>query len=226
MNTNSQAQQGCVECPGGVPNYKNVKDGPPFAGIEFNDDRDKEAGEENIKVATANIAVNEMISSERAEGAAEVHPCIEFNDSRDDNAGEEDIKAATANIAVNEMISGECAEGAAEVHPRPPSLPAFGSSRVSNTEATAVSSKGGRIESNMRMLMLSMQMQHTAQQILTMQQQIFLLQIQMHMSAVEKHADTSEKYFWQIANFMTTHNNKHKRNGIDEEYNDSSNDDK
>jgi hypothetical protein len=141
-------------------------------------------------VATANIAVNEVISGECVEGAAEVHPHIEFNDSGDDNAGEEDIKVATANIAVNEMIFGECAEGAAEVHPRPPLLPAFGSGRVSNTAATAVSSEEERVESNMRMLMLSMQMQQTAQQIL-MQQQIFLQQMQMHMSAMEKHVDTS-----------------------------------
>jgi hypothetical protein len=173
-----------------------------------------------------NIAVNyEVISTERAEGVSEVHPCIEFNDSGDDNAGEEDIKVATANIAVNDIIFGECAEGAAGVRPCPPLLPAFGKGRVSNTAATAVSSEGGRIESNMRMLMLSVQMQQTAQQIL-MQQQIFLQQMQMHLSALEKHADTSEKYLWRIANFMTTHNNKHKRNGIDEEDNDSSNDDK
>jgi hypothetical protein len=54
----------------------------------------------------------------------------------------------------------------------------------------------------------------------------FLQQMQMHMSAMEKHADTSEKYLWWIANFMTTHNNKGKRDGIDEEDNYSSNDDK
>jgi hypothetical protein len=182
MNANSQAQQGRVECAGGIPNYKNVQDSPPFAGIEF-------------------------------------------NDGGDDKAGEEDINLATANIAVNEVISGECAEGAAEVRPRPPSLPAFGSNRVSNTAATAVSSEGGRIESNMRMLMLSMQMQQTAQQI-SMQQQIFLQQMQMHMSAMEKHADTSKKYLWRIAKSMTTHNNKRKRGKTDEEDNDSSNDDK
>ncbi len=52
--------------------------------------------------------------------------------------GEEDIKVATANIAVNEVISSEYAKDAAEVRPRPPSLPAFGSGRVSNTAATAV----------------------------------------------------------------------------------------
>ncbi len=103
-----------------------------------------------------------MISGERAEGAAEVHPHIEFNDSGDDDVGEEDIKVVTANIAVNKMIFSECAEGAAEVHPRPLLLPAFGNGRVSNTAATAVSSGGGRIKSNMRILMLSMQMQQTA----------------------------------------------------------------
>ncbi len=43
---------------------------------------------------------------------------------------------------------------------------------------------------------------------------------------MEKHADTSEKYLQRIANFMTTHNNKRKKNGIDEEDNYSSNDDK
>jgi hypothetical protein len=169
--------------------------------------------------------VNEVISGECAEGAAEVHPRIEFNDSGDDNAGEEDIKVATANIAVNEMVSGECAEGAAEVCPCPPLLPAFGSGRVSNTAAIAVSSEEGRIESNMRILMLSMQMQQMVQQIL-MQQQTIPQQMQMHMSAMEKHVDTSEKYLWQIANFMTTHNNKRKRDRIDEEDNDSSNDGK
>ncbi len=169
--------------------------------------------------------MNEVISGERAEGAADVHPCIEFNDSGDEDAGEEDIKLVTANIAVNEMVFGECAEGAAEVSPYPPSLPAFGNCRVSNTAATAVSSEGGRIESNMRMLMPSMQMQQTAQQI-SMQQLMFLQQMQMHMSAMEKRGDTSEKYLWRIANFMTTHNNKRMRTGIDEEDNDSSNDDK
>ena len=122
------------------------------------------------------------------------------------------------------MIFGECAEGAAEVHPCPPLLPAFGNSRVSNTAATAVSCEGGWIESNMRMLMLSMQMQQTIQQI-SMQQQIFLQQMQMHMSAMKKHTDTSKKYFWRVANFMTTHNNKRKRDGIDEKDNDSSNND-
>jgi hypothetical protein len=86
-------------------------------------------------------------------------------------------------------------------------------------------SKGERIESNMWMLMLSMQIQQTAQQI-SMQQQMFLQQMQMHMSAMEKHADTSEKYLWRITNFMTIHDSKRKRDGIDEEDNDSSDDDK
>jgi hypothetical protein len=101
MNANSQAQQGCVGCAGGAPNYKNVEDSPLFAIIEYNDDGS-------------------------------------------DKADEEDIKVATANISVNEVISGEHAEGAAEVRPRSPLLPAFGSGRVSNTAATAVSSSGSR----------------------------------------------------------------------------------
>ncbi len=92
----------------------------------------------------------------------------------------------TANNAVNEMISGEGAEGAAEVHPHPPSLPAFGSGRVSNTAATAVSSEEGRIESNMRMLMLSMQMQQTAQQML-MHQLIFLQQMHFPRVGISRH---------------------------------------
>jgi hypothetical protein len=61
---------------------------------------------------------------------------------------------------------------------------------------------------------------------ISMQQQIFLQQMQMHMSAMEKHADTSEKYLWRIANFIIIHSSKRKRDGIDEEDNDSSNDDK
>jgi hypothetical protein len=46
------------------------------------------------------------------------------------------------------------------------------------------------------------------------------------MTCMKKHMDTSEKYLWRIANFMTTHNNKRKRNEIDEEDNYSSNEDK
>jgi hypothetical protein len=46
------------------------------------------------------------------------------------------------------------------------------------------------------------------------------------MSAMEKHADTSKKNIQRIENFMTTHNNNCKRDRIDEEDNDSSNDDK
>ncbi len=55
---------------------------------------------------------------------------------------------------------------------------------------------------------------------------MFLQQMQMHMSAMEKHADTSKKYLLWITNFMTIHDSKRKRDGIDEEDNDSSNDDK
>jgi hypothetical protein len=190
---------------------------------------------------------------------------------------------ATANIAVNEVISGECAEGTAEVRPCPPSLPAFGSGRVSNTAATAVLSSGssgdtsricnqqqggichqcptpvgrkakeilkilpitnggpslrhwigkcnhlkaggGGSESNMMMLMLLMQMQQMAQQ-LSIQQQMFQQQIQMQMSAMEKHADTHEKYLRRLAMSLTSHNNKRKRGRTDDKDNDSSNDDK
>jgi hypothetical protein len=46
------------------------------------------------------------------------------------------------------------------------------------------------------------------------------------MSTMEKHMDTGKKYLRRITNFMTTHNNKHKKDGIDEEDNDSSNDEK
>jgi hypothetical protein len=66
MNTNSQAQRGHVGRAGGAPNYKNVEDGVPYGGDE--------AGEEDIIVVTANIAVNEVNSSKHAEGAAEVCP--------------------------------------------------------------------------------------------------------------------------------------------------------
>ncbi len=69
---------------------------------------------------------------------------IEFNDGGDDDADEEDIKVATTNITVNEVISSEGAEGAAEVRLCLPPLPAFGSSRVSITEAKAVSSERGK----------------------------------------------------------------------------------
>ncbi len=48
----------------------------------------------------------------------------------------------------------------------------------------------------------------------------------MHMFAMEKHADTSDKYLRRITNFMTIHDSKRKRDGIDEEDNDSSNDEK
>ena len=42
--------------------------------IEFNDSGDEDVGWEDIKVATVNITVNEMILGECAERAAEVRP--------------------------------------------------------------------------------------------------------------------------------------------------------
>jgi hypothetical protein len=45
------------------PTTKTSKQ-PPYTGIKFNDGRDNKAGMEDIKVATANITVNEVISSE------------------------------------------------------------------------------------------------------------------------------------------------------------------
>jgi hypothetical protein len=69
---------------------------------------------------------------------------IEFNDGRGYKAGEEDKEVVAANIAVNVVIPGEGAEGAAEMRPCPPSLPAFGSGRVSNAAAAAVLSSGSR----------------------------------------------------------------------------------
>ncbi len=177
-------------------------------------------------MATANITVNEGISSEHTEGAANVRPHIKFNDDEDDNTGEDDIKEATTNIAVNEVFYSERAEGARDVRPRPPSLCAYDSSRAFNTTTTTVSSEGGRIESNMSMLMLSMQIQQTAQQIL-IQQQIFMQQMQVHMSVMENRVDTSKKYLSRIVKSMTTqNNNKRKRSETDEEHDDSSNDDK
>jgi hypothetical protein len=86
MNTDSQAQQVLVGSTGGFPNYKNVKDSPLFTSIKFNDGRGDKAGEEDEEVATVNITVNEVISSEGAEGAAEVCPCLQslsaFDSSR------------------------------------------------------------------------------------------------------------------------------------------------
>jgi hypothetical protein len=49
MKANSQAQHGRVGRAGGVHNYKNVEDCPPFASIELNDGGGDEAGEEDIK---------------------------------------------------------------------------------------------------------------------------------------------------------------------------------
>jgi hypothetical protein len=52
-----------------------VKNGLPFASIEFNDGGGDEAGEEDEEVAAAYIAVNVVIPGEGSESAAEVHPC-------------------------------------------------------------------------------------------------------------------------------------------------------
>jgi hypothetical protein len=43
---------------------------------------------------------------------------------------------------------------------------------------------------------------------------------------MEKRAETSKKYHWGIVKSITSHNNKGKMGGTDEEDNDSSNDDK
>jgi hypothetical protein len=51
-----------------------VKDGSPFASIEFNDGGGDKADEEDEEMAAANIAVNVVIPGEGAEGAAEVRP--------------------------------------------------------------------------------------------------------------------------------------------------------
>jgi hypothetical protein len=142
MNANSQAPQGHVGRAGHVSNYKNIKNKPPYTGIEFNDGKDKEAGMEDIKVATANITVNEVISTEHTEGAANVRPHIKFNDDGDDNMGKDDIKVATTNIPVNEVCYSERAEGARDVRPHPPLLPAYDSGRAFNTTTTTVSSEG------------------------------------------------------------------------------------
>ncbi len=47
-----------------------VKDGPPFPSIEFNDGGGDEAGEEDEEVVASNIPVNVVISGEGAEGTA------------------------------------------------------------------------------------------------------------------------------------------------------------
>ncbi len=155
-----------------------------------------------------------------------MRPHIKFNDDGDDDTGKDDIKVVTTSIAVNEVFYSERAESARDVRPRPPSLRAYDSGRAFNTTTTTVSSEGGRIESNMSMLMLSMQMQQMTQQIL-IQQQIFMQKMQVHMSVIENRADTSKKYLCRIVKSMTTHNNnKRKRGETDEEHNDSSNDDK
>jgi hypothetical protein len=213
---------------------------PPFASIKFNDGGGDEAGEEGIKVATANIAVNEGISGERAEGAAEVHPrpplLPAFGSGRVSNA------AATADSSSG--IRGGTSRNLQQAARRSLSSMSYTSGRGSKGKtknstnrkqgsiskaldriAQSLKSGGGGSESNMMMLMLLMQMQQTAQQ-LSMQQQMFQQQIQMQMSAMEKHADTREKYLWRIPMSLTSQNNKRKRGGTDDEDDDSSHVDK
>ncbi len=55
MNANSQALRGCVGRDGGIPNYKNVKNGSPVASIEFNNGGGDKASEEAEQVATAKL---------------------------------------------------------------------------------------------------------------------------------------------------------------------------
>jgi hypothetical protein len=214
MNANSQAQLGWVGSTGGIPNYKNVEDGPPFAGIEFNDGGGDEAGEEDIKVVTANHAVNEMISGERAEGAAEVrpHPPLlpAFDSGRVSNTAATAVlssgsrggnsknlqPAARRNLPSMSYTSGEESKGKTKNstnHKR-------GSiSKALDRIVQSLESGRGGSESNMMMLMLLMQMQQTAQQI------------QMQMSAMERGVDTRKKYLLQITTSLTSHNNKRKR---------------
>jgi hypothetical protein len=240
MNANSQAQRGCVGCVGGVPNYKNVKDGPPFASIEFNDGGGDKAGEEDEKVATANMAVNEVISGEGAEGAAEVRPCPlslpAFGSDRVSNAAVAVVlstgsrgstsrnlqPAARRSLSSMSYNSREGSRGKTKNftnHER-------GSiSKALDGIAQSLKSKGGGNESDMMMLMLLMQMHQMAQQLF-MQQQMFQQQMQMQMSAMEKRTDNHEKYLWQIATSLTSHNVKHKRGGTDDEDDNCSNDDK
>ncbi len=230
INTNSQAQWGCVGRAGGIdPNYKIIKGGPPLAGIEFNDGGGDEASEEDIKEATANIPVNKVISVERAEGTAEVHPCPPllpaFGSGRVSNTAATAVlssgssggnsknsqPAARRSLSSMSYTSGEGSEG--------------NTKNSTNHERGSISKGLDRIvqslecgrggsESNMLMLMLLMQMKQTTQQI------------QMQMSAMERRTDTRKKYLWQITTSLTSHNNKRKRGGTDDKDNDCSDDDK
>jgi hypothetical protein len=219
MNANSQAQRGRVGSTGGVPNYKNVEDGPPFAGVEFNDGGGDKAGEKDIKVATANITVNEMISGERAEGAAEVSPCPPllpaFYSGRVSNTAATAVfssgsrggnsknlqPAARRNFSSMSYTSGEENKGKTKNsnNHKQGSI-----SKALDRIAQSLESGRGGSESNMMMLMPLMQMQQMAQQI------------QMHMTAMERRADTHKKYLWQITMSLTSHNNKRKRGGTDD----------
>jgi hypothetical protein len=95
----------------------------------------------------SDVIKEKVVSANDAADAVEdgpPFPSIDVNDGGGDKAGEEDEKVAAANISVNVVITGEGTEGTAEVHPHTPLLPAFGSSRVSNAAAAAVSSSGSR----------------------------------------------------------------------------------
>jgi hypothetical protein len=240
MNANSQAQHGCVGHAGGVLNYKNAKDGPPPTSIEFNYGGGDKAGEEDEKVATANIAVNEVISGEGAEGAAEMRPrppsLPAFGSSRVSNAAAAVVLSTSSRGSTSRNLQPAVRRSLSSMSytsrerskekTKNSTNSKWGSiSKALDRIAQSLKSGGGRNESNMMMLMLSMQMQQMAQQLL-MQQQMFQQQMQMQMSAMEKRVDNCKKYLWRIALSLTSHNHKHKRGGTDDEDNYSSNDDK
>jgi hypothetical protein len=93
-----------------------VSDALGASSIEFNDGGGDEAGEEDVKVATANIAVNEVISSEHAEGAAEVHPrpllLPAFGSGRVSNTAATDVLSSGSRGALveirNQQQGGVC----------------------------------------------------------------------------------------------------------------------
>ncbi len=85
--------------------------------IEFNDSGDDNAGEEDIKVVTVNITVNEMISGECAQGAAEVRPCPPllpaFGSGRASNTNSVTMQTLNAFNFLNysKMASNSCMGG-------------------------------------------------------------------------------------------------------------------
>ncbi len=210
-----------------------VKDGPPFASIEFNDGRGEEAGEEDEKVVAANIAVNVVIPSEGAEGAAEVRPCPlslpAFGSGRVSNAaagavwssGSRGGTSRNLQPAPRRSLSSMSSNSGGGSRGKTKNSTNYKQGSISKAMDRMVQS----LESGGGVLMLSMQMQQTAHQ-LSMQQQMFQQQMQMQMSAMEKRVETSKKYFYRIAKSMTSHYNKRKRGRTDEEDDDSSNDDK